>query len=108
MQVLIQVVSTKSESLRKRIANDLKLEDFGLEVREQKQMGRSPGWLKIRSTWSDRHGAINIEWIDSAKTLMCRVVTKQKGKPYAIIGDFTAYLLSRFRSRIAAINIIPS
>lgn len=108
MQVLIQVVSTKSESLRKRIANDRKLEDFGLEVKEQKQMGRSPGWLKIKSISADRRGAINIEWIDSAKTLMCRVVTKREGKPHEIIGDFTAYLLGRFRKRIAAINIIPS
>jgi ribosomal protein L16/L10AE len=107
MQVLIQVVSSKGESLRKKIANDRKLQDFDLQVTEQKQMGRSPGWMKLHSLQPDKHGAINIEWIESARTLLCRVVTRQKGKPHEIIGDFISYLLARHRFRIETISIIP-
>lgn len=107
MQVLIQVVSTKDDSLRKRIANDTKLKEFGLSIRKKKQVGRSPGWLKLHSSYSDRHGAINVEWSESSRILTYRVVTKRAGKPFHIVGDFIAYMLGRFRTRIGAITIIP-
>jgi hypothetical protein len=107
VQILVQVVCTKGSSLRRRIATDAKLADFNLEVSEQKRSGRPHGWAKVHSTVEDRHGAINIEWDADTCVLICRVVTRGKGKPNLIIGDFVDYLLRRFTSRIQAINIIP-
>jgi hypothetical protein len=74
MQVLIHVISKNSDSLRKKIANDKKLGEFKLQIAKQKQMGRSPGWLTIHSTYA--YGAIKVEWIDSSRTLLCRAVTQ--------------------------------
>jgi hypothetical protein len=56
---------------------------------------------------SARRGAVNIEWDADTKVLICRVVTRGRGKPNLIIGDFIDYLLKRFSRRIEAINIIP-
>jgi hypothetical protein len=50
---------------------------------------------------------VNIEWDADTKVLICRVVTRGRGKPNLIIGDFIDYLLKRFSRRIEAINIIP-
>ncbi len=105
MQVVIQVTSSKSQSLRKKIANDPKVGEFNLLVSEQKQMGRRPGWMKMHSISQDRHGAINIEWDEPSRTLRCRVVTRGHGKPHYIVGDFVTYLLARFHSHIQSINI---
>jgi hypothetical protein len=38
---------------------------------------------------------------------LCRVITRGKGRPNLIIGDFVDFLLHHFRRRIRAINIIP-
>jgi hypothetical protein len=105
MQILIHVISKGSDSLRKKIANDRRLADFQLEIAKQKQMGRSPGWLTLHSTYS--HGAIKVEWIDSSRTLLCRAVTRGKGKPQDIVADFVRYLLARLRRRVEAITIVP-
>ncbi len=107
MQTLIQVISSGTESLRDKIVNDGKLEDFHLAVSEQKRQTRSPGWSKIHST-NDHKGAINIEWDAASKMLSCRVITRNGGQPNAIIGDFMAYLLaSKFKRKIQAIQVIP-
>jgi hypothetical protein len=105
MQILIHVISTSSDSLRKKIANDRRLVEFDLQLAKQKQMGRSPGWLTLHSTYS--YGAIKVEWIDSSRTLLCRAVTKRSGKPQDIVGDFVRYILARFRRRVEAITIVP-
>jgi hypothetical protein len=105
MQILIHIVSKNSDSLRKKIANDKKLGDFDLQIAKQKQMGRSPGWLTIHSTYA--YGAIKVEWIDSSRTLLCRAVTKGNGKSQDIVGDFVRYVLARFRRRVEAMTIVP-
>lgn len=108
MQLVIQVISSRGGSLRNRIAGDDKLADFDLMIVKQKQPGRSPGWMKVRSTLGDRHGAINIEWLASSRMLHCRVITRKSGRPGQIVGDFIAYLRERFRSRIELVNVIPA
>jgi hypothetical protein len=39
--------------------------------------------------------------------LLARVITRGQGKPSLIIGDFVHLLMSKYRKRIQAINIIP-
>lgn len=107
MQVLVQVICTRGQSLRDAITNHPRLEDHNLEVAEQKRPGRARGWTKVRSAIPGRHGAINIEWDADTSVLVARVVTRGRGKPNLIIGDFVDFLLRRFRTRIQAINIIP-
>lgn len=107
MQTLVQVICTKGTSLRDKISNHSRLEDSCLKVTERKWNARSRGWTKIHSTLPDRDGAINIEWDADICLLVCRVVTKRKGQPNLIIADFVDFLLSNFKTRIEAINIIP-
>jgi hypothetical protein len=106
MQVLVQVVCTKGPSLRHVIVNDRGLEDAELVVSEHKKSGRSHGWAKIHSSSVGRYGALNIAWDAATNVLLCRVVTRGRGKPNLIIGDFVDYLLRRFPKRIQAINIL--
>ena len=107
MQVLVQAVCTRGPSMRDAVARHPKLQDHYLRVTEQKRQGRSRGWTKGRSTDPGRHGAINLEWDADTSVLVSRVVTRGRGKPNLIIGDFVDFLLRRFRTRIQAINIIP-
>jgi hypothetical protein len=98
---------SRGGSLREKIARDNQLQDYMLYVVKEQKPGRSPGWLKIRSTESDRRGAINIQW-DASGVLRCRVVNRGAGKPNSIVGDFMDYILARHRRRIRAITVIPS
>jgi hypothetical protein len=107
MQVLVQVVCTRGRSVRDAVARHPRVEEHNLRVTEIKRPNRARGWTKVRSLHPDRHGAINIEWDADTSVLVCRVVTRGRGKPNLIIGDFVDFLLRRFRSRIQAINIIP-
>jgi hypothetical protein len=107
MRVLVQVVCSKGRSLRQAIVRDQSLDSFGLVVTEHKRQGRPHGWAKIYSTFSGRHGAINIEWDSDTRVLLCRIVTRGAGKSNLIIGDFVDYLIRRFSKRIMAINILP-
>lgn len=107
MQMVVQVLCTKGQSLRDAIAKDSKIEDYSLCVSEQRRVGRNRGWTKVHSLQQDRYGAINIEWLSSSQMLLCRVVTRGNGKPGLIIGDFTDYLLNRHFTRIQSINIVP-
>lgn len=107
MQLIVQVISSKGQSLRNRIVNDKKLSDFGLYVVKKKKVGRPHGWAKLHSLEENREGAINVEWNGRAKMLLGRVITKGAGKPNRITSDFINYLLARHRSAIVAINIVP-
>ena len=104
MQTVIQVISAGTRSLRDTIVNDKRLERFGLVVAEQKRLTRAPGWAKIHMP--GELGAINIQWHGASRTLICRIVTR-RGKPDAIAGAFTNYLLARLARQIHLIQIIP-
>ncbi len=107
MQILVQVVCTRGPSLRDAIAKDARLHRHLLRVSEQKRSGRAHGWTKVHSTEADRRGAINLAWDANTNLLLARVITRGPGKPSLIIGDFVHLLMSRYRKRIQAINIIP-
>jgi hypothetical protein len=107
MQILIQVVCTRGPSLRDAISKNTRLDRHLLRVSEQKRSGRSHGWTKVHSTEPGRRGAINLEWDANTNLLLARVITRGKGKPSLIIGDFVDLLMSKYRNRIQAINIIP-
>ena len=92
MQTIIQIVCKPGGSLRDEISSDSKLEDHGLLVTKEKQLGRDPGWTKIKSTFPERQGTINLEWLDSTNMLSCRVINKRTGRPNLIVGDFVDYL----------------
>ena len=107
MQTVIHIHCSQGASLREKIAKDRQLENYMLYVVKEQKPGRSPGWLKIRSTESDRRGAINVQW-DASGVLRCRIVNRGAGKPNSIVGDFMDYLLARHRKRTRAITVIPS
>lgn len=107
MQTLVQVICTKGISLRDKISKHTQLDEANLKVSEIKRRGRNEGWTKVHSKLPDRDGAINIEWDANTSILVCRVVTRGKGQPNLIIGDFVGFLLRNFKKRIEAINIIP-
>jgi len=107
MQLVIQVISSQSHSLRNRIVNDKKLKEYDFYVVEKKKVDRPHGWAKLHSVAENRDGAINIEWSGRAKMLLCRIITKGSGRPDRIAGVFVDYLLSRYRKAIVAINIVP-
>jgi hypothetical protein len=107
MQILIQTVCTRGRSLREAIVGDQRIDRHDLQVLQQKRPGRSRGWAKLKSTLPDRHGAINLEWDADTNILISRVVTRGKGRPNLIIGDYIDYLLARHARRIQAINVIP-
>ncbi|MGI8956732.1 MAG: hypothetical protein ACR2II_07440 [Chthoniobacterales bacterium] len=104
MQTIIQVISSSTTSLRDAIVNDNKLVDFDLVVSEQKRLSRAHGWAKLHMPGEP--GAINLQWHGASQTLICRIVTRG-GKPDAIAGAFTRYLLARLSRKIHSILIIP-
>jgi len=103
MQILVLVLCTKGRSLRQAIADDARLESFGLQVTKETQPGRAPGWLKLHGTDRTR-GALNIEWDSESSLLRARVITRGTRKPSPIVGEFVNYLLARFSSRIVSIT----
>ncbi len=103
MQILIHALCTKGQSLREAIANDPRLEGHGLEVVREKQAGRAPGWMKLRSADSAR-GALNVEWDAGSAVLSARVITRGSRRPSPIVGDFVNYLLDRHRARVQTIT----
>ncbi len=105
-QIVIQVLTTHTESLRDKITQDGKLNNFKLKVTQHKKIDRSPGWAKLHNTEGDC-GAINVRWEGSSRMLICRVITKAQNNPSVIIANFVHYLLSRYKNKIEAINIIP-
>jgi hypothetical protein len=107
MQTIVHVICSKGPSLRESIVKDQKLEEFGLAVSQRLNPNRKNGWAKIHSTLPDHRGALNLKWNADARTLLCRVVNKGKGRPEQVLGDFVAYLLHRQLKRITAVNIVP-
>ena len=60
MQILIQVLCTKGRSIRQAIADDPRIDRYGLQVTKEAQPGRAPGWLKLHA--EEMRGALNVEW----------------------------------------------
>jgi hypothetical protein len=104
MQILIQVLSSKGRSLREAIANDRRIDRFGLRVTSEKQPGRQPGWLKLHSADSAR-GALNVEWDAQSAVLSARAITRGSRKPSPIVGDFVNYLLARHGTRVQSMTV---
>ena len=107
MQTVIQVITHSNESLRDRITSDYKkLEaDFNISVGASKKPGRPFGWAKLYSNRGSGFGTLNLSWDASTKTLTGRVVNRGKGRANDIVGDFTSYLLARYRSKIRLIQV---
>jgi hypothetical protein len=103
MQILVQVLCSKGASVREAIANDTRLDAYGLRVSSEKQPGRQPGWMKLHSSDSAR-GALNVEWDAQSAVLSARVITKGSRRPSPIVGDFVNYLLARHGSRVQSIT----
>ncbi len=103
MQILVQVLCSKGQSLREAIANDPRLGSYNLQVIREKQPGRAPGWMKLHSADSAR-GALNVEWDVQSAVLRARVITRGSRKPSPIVGDFINYLLARHGSRVQSIT----
>jgi len=103
MQILVQVLCSKGQSLREAIANDGRLESFNLQVVREKQPGRAPGWMKLHSSDSAR-GALNVEWDAQSAVLSARVITRGSRQPSPIVGDFINYLLARHGGRVQSIT----
>ena len=102
MQILIHALCTKGGSLREAIANDPRLGRHDLEILREKQPGRAPGWMKIRSAGETR-GVLNIEWHPQTSVLSARVITRGSGKASPIVGDFVNYLLRQHAKRVRTI-----
>jgi len=105
VQTVIHVFCRRGRSLRERIARDRRLTRYHLEVVKAKQPGRSPGWMKLRSTRGSVPGVANVEWDKDLNLLTCRVVTKLGNKPKRIVGDLVAYFLGAHWGRAEAVSI---
>lgn len=103
MQILVQVLCSKGQSLRQAIANDPHLGRHALQVTRETQPGRAPGWMKLHATDATR-GALNVEWDAQSSVLTARVITRGSRKPSRIVGDFVNYLLERHPRRIQTIT----
>jgi hypothetical protein len=103
MQILIQVLCTRGSSIRQAIADDPRIERFGLQVTKEAQPGRAPGWLKLHAT-DDTRGALNVEWDAQSSVLSARVVTRGSRRPSPIVGSFVNYLLQRHEGRVQSIT----
>lgn len=103
MQILIQVLCTKGSSIRQAIADDQRIERFGLQVTKESQPGRAPGWLKLHAT-DETRGALNVEWDAQSSVLSARVVTRGSRRPSPIVGQFVNYLLQRHEGRVQSIT----
>ena len=105
MQVRILVACSRGPSLRRSIGSDPTLADRGLRVTEQQRLGRRHGWAKVYRP--EEYGAINLHWDSHASLLIGRVVTRHRNKSGPIIGTFIDYLMTKYRSQIQSIMIVP-
>ena len=87
--------------LGKKVVSD----EYGLTVKESRNVNRPQGWAKIVSTSTEGHGSLNIEWDANARMLICRIVTNGKNSPTPIIGNFINLLYKRLSSKVDSINI---
>lgn len=104
MQTVIQVISSRSESLRDRIVNDPGLGRCQLSLVQEKKKGRNRGWAKITGS-RNAQGALNLEWQPSARILLGRIVTRGGSCPALLAACYVHYLLSRYRDEIVSIQI---
>ena len=104
MQTAIQVICTSGRSLRTQIAEQARDSEAWIVSRER-NIGRNPGWMKVKSTERGVWGALNITWEAQTRTLTCRVVNRRDGTPHAIIGRFIDFLLENYKDRIQLISI---
>jgi hypothetical protein len=96
--------SSKAESLRQTVVDDLQKGDFyGLYVVQEKKPGRAKGWAKIKCDKAT--GALNIEWYPDTKILIGRAVAKRGNYPDILVGSFVAYLIAHRGSSIGSIVI---
>jgi hypothetical protein len=102
MQILIHALCSKGKSLREAIANDTRLDKHRLLKVREKQPGRAPGWMKLRSA-TDAAGVLNIEWHPQSSVLSARVVTRGSGLASPIVGDYINYLLRKHSGRVKSI-----
>jgi hypothetical protein len=102
MQILIQVLCTKGRSIRQAIADDPRIDRYGLQVTKEAQPGRAPGWLKLHA--EEMRGALNVEWDAQSSVLSARVVTRGSRRPSRIVGAFVNYLLQRHGGRVQSIT----
>jgi hypothetical protein len=102
----VQVVTTSIKSLRNRIVNDPKLDEYFRIIKKQ-EPNRAPGWARLRSIHSTQQGTVQIEWNAKTKMLLCSIVNKAKGRPDDVVGELVRYLLCRFSNHIRLITIIP-
>lgn len=103
MQTVIQIVSSRTDSLRERIVNDPDLGAFGLEVDKEKKKGRSHGWAKLYGHGAQ--GALNLQWLAAPRALLGRIITKGDSCPAQLAGTFLCYVLARYRDEIRAVHI---
>jgi|GEM_PF-755344 len=103
MQTVIQIVSSKTDSLRERIVNDADLGEYGLRVEKEKKKGRTHGWAKLSGDGAQ--GALNLQWLAAPRALLGRIVTKGDSCPAQLAGAFLCYVLARYRDEIRAIHI---
>jgi len=108
MQTVLHVYCRAGTSLRDKIAKDARsLVEFELYVESQKTQSRSRGWTKIKSNDRTRSGAINLEWDQDTKVLICRVVTRGSDMPTPLVGDLLNYLMARHYKRIRTLVLVP-
>jgi hypothetical protein len=103
MQTVIQIVSSRTDSLRERIVNDADLGQYGLRVETEKKKGRTHGWAKLYGDAAQ--GALNLQWLAAPRALLGRIVTKGDSCPALLAGTFLRYVLARYREEIKAIHI---
>jgi len=97
----------RHQSARRNFQESAPRQSSAQSVGAETQRSFARGWTKVHSTEPDRRGAINLEWDANTNLLLARVITRGQGKPSLIIGDFVHLLMSKYRKRIQAINIIP-
>jgi hypothetical protein len=103
MQILVQVLCTKGPSVRQSIADDRRIDRFGLQITKEAQPGRAPGWMKLHATAPTR-GVLNVEWDSQSAVLSARVITRGSRRPSSIVGDFINYMLQRHAPRVQSIT----
>ena len=79
VQLLVQAICGRGQSVRDAILKDKTLGEFHLKVTQQKKQDRSNGWSKVRSTDKGTHGAINVSWDSNTHVLLARVITRGGG-----------------------------
>jgi hypothetical protein len=104
MEIRALALSSKPDSLRQLICDDLRAGDHhALRLKSAKDRGRSRGWSKVYSVSEGVRGVVNFDWDAVGKILTIRAIAEKGNKPDAILGEFVGYLFERFGMRITTI-----